>query len=84
MEENQITNQEIKTILEENLKLSKEIHSMCKDIERHNKLSRIYGFIRTAIIVIPLIVGILYLIPYFGQIFQGFETYKETMSELLK
>jgi hypothetical protein len=81
MEEN---NNEIKTLLQENIELNKEILSLCKEIEHHNKLSRIYGFVKTIIIVIPLIVGILYLIPFFGQMFKGLNMYSQTMTELLK
>ncbi|HNV97240.1 MAG TPA: hypothetical protein PKL13_02900 [bacterium] len=77
-------NQEIQQLLEENLKINQEILFLCKEIEHHNKLARIYGFVKTIIIVIPLIAGLLYLIPFFGQIFKGLDMYSQTMTELLK
>ncbi|HNZ86501.1 MAG TPA: hypothetical protein PLD95_02680 [bacterium] len=80
-------NNEIKSLVEKNLKLNEEILSICKEIEHHNRLARIYSFIKTAIIVIPIIAGILLLSPYFNsfrKIFKSLDSYSQAMTELLK
>ncbi len=85
MEENQnITNDEIRTLLEENLKLNQEILSICKDIEHQNKIARIYGIIKVVVIVIPLLIGVLYLIPFIGPVFEGLKDYQKLMGDLMR
>lgn len=81
MEEN---NNDIKTLLQENLKLNQEILSICQKIEHHNKMARIYGFIKTLIILVPLLIGVFYLIPYIGDGIKAITGYQQTMQDLLK
>ena len=73
-------NPEEKRLLERTLKLSEENHELLKKIDRRAKRAAIYGFIKLAIIVLPLVIGYFLLEPYINQ---GIETYSSVL-ELLK
>ncbi len=59
-------NPEDKVLLERALQLSEENNRMLKSIKRIIKMGQIWGFIKIAIIIIPLVIGYLFLEPYFG------------------
>lgn len=52
-------------LLEENLRLSKEIHEICLKTKKYLFAAQIYGIIKTFIIVIPIIIAIVLLLPIF-------------------
>ena len=53
--------EEIKEILKENLKLTKETHEMVKKIRSFVVWQQIFGVIKILLIVVPIILGIIYL-----------------------
>jgi len=53
--------EELKKLLEENLKLTKEIHTMTKGIKSFVLWQRIFGVLKLLIIVVPIVLGIIYL-----------------------
>jgi hypothetical protein len=61
--------EELKKLLEENLKLTQEIHTMTKKINKFVIWSRIFGFLKILIIVVPIILGIIYLPPLLKDVF---------------
>lgn len=60
--------EETKKILEENLRLNKEIHAMTKKIKNFVIWQQVFGIIKILIFVIPIILGIIYLPPLFKEL----------------
>ncbi|MCD4694000.1 hypothetical protein K8R62_01440 [bacterium] len=67
MEEN-----EIKKLLKESLKLNKETNEIVKSVKKYLVVQRIFFFVKVLIIVIPLILGIIYLPPLFKEFIPRF------------
>lgn len=59
-------NPEEKRLLERTLKLSEENNEILRSLRRKFRWAILWGIIKFAIIVVPLIIGYLYLEPYFG------------------
>ncbi|MCX6796276.1 MAG: hypothetical protein NTW06_02135 [Candidatus Falkowbacteria bacterium] len=53
--------EEIKKLLEENLELSRQTQKMIKKINNHIVLQQVFGVIKILIIVVPIILGVIYL-----------------------
>ncbi len=64
---------DIKNLLEENLKLTKEIHKMTKYIRRYIIFSQIIGFLKLVLIIVPIILGIIYLPPLLKDVFAQYQ-----------
>lgn len=64
--------EEIKKILEKNLKLTEEIHEMAKSIKSFMMWQRIFSFLKILIIVVPIVIGILYLPPLLKNVFKQY------------
>ena len=75
-------NPEERRLLEEALKLSQENHSMLVKIERRSRLSIIWGFVKIAVIVVPLVLGYLFLQPFLEKV-TGTSGTKDNVQELL-
>ncbi len=54
---------DLKKLLQDNLKISKELYIMTKKIKRWIVWQRAFGVIKILIILIPIILGIIYLPP---------------------
>ena len=52
---------EIKNLLEENLKLVQETHDMVRSIKKHIVLEQVFNVVKILIIVIPIVLSIIYL-----------------------
>lgn len=63
MEENNNPNEtdEIKKLLTENLSLTKEVLEVTKKVKRFMLWQQIFGILKIAIIVVPIVLGIMYL-----------------------
>ncbi|SRR6056297_302084 len=64
--------QEIKKLVKKNLELTRETNEMIKYIKRYVIIQQIFGVIKIIIIVIPLILGIIYLPPLLKDAFQEY------------
>ncbi len=53
--------EDLKKIMDQNLKLTEENQEMIKKIRRYLLISRIWGLIKVLIILAPIILGIIYL-----------------------
>lgn len=69
-------NQDIRSILEENNRLLKEVKAGNTRLERYLRWNRIWSFLRLLIIVIPIILGIIFLKPY---VKNAFSEYRELL-----
>lgn len=65
---------EIKKLLEENLALNEEIYKMVKKINRFVVWQRIFGFLKILIIVVPIVLGILYLPPVLKELLAQYQS----------
>ncbi|OGY49606.1 MAG: hypothetical protein A2663_02470 [Candidatus Buchananbacteria bacterium RIFCSPHIGHO2_01_FULL_46_12] len=59
----QATNSEIKKLLEENLKLTREIHSMAKKIKGQLFWQRLFGGLKVLAVIVLLALSFIYLPP---------------------
>lgn len=76
--------EEIKRLLQKNLEYTKEIHAEVLKIKKKLMWQKIFSIIKVVIVLIPLIIGLIYAIPFlqqaaeaYGQvlgIFQGQES----------
>lgn len=60
-------NPEERHLLERALKLAEENNDILKRVERRARRATIYGFIKLAIIVLPFVIGYLFLEPYIDE-----------------
>lgn len=56
--------EEIKKLLEENLRLTREIEKMVRSIKNFVIWQRIWGTLKFLLIVVPLVLAIIYLPPF--------------------
>lgn len=56
-----ITAEDIKRLLEENLELTRETHRIVKKINSHIVLEQVLNIIKILVIVVPIVLGIIYL-----------------------
>jgi len=68
---------EERRILERSLRLSEENNRILKRMQRAHRWALFWGFIKFAIIVIPLIIGYLYLEPYLDHAIANYQSIKE-------
>jgi len=73
-------NPEEKVLLERALKLSEENNQILRKIERRAQWAVLWGFIKVAIIIVPLVVGYLYLQPLLDQALENFNSVKELIN----
>lgn len=71
---------EEKVLLERTLKLSEENNHILRKMQRSARWALLWGFIKVAIIVVPLIVGYLYLQPFFDQILESYSGVRELLN----
>lgn len=70
--EGEISN-DIKRLVEENLKLTEEVYKMSKYIKRFVVFSQIASVLKILLFAIPIILGILYLPPLLEQVFSQYQ-----------
>lgn len=71
---------EEKAQLERTLKLSEENNRLLLKMHRAARWAMFWGFIKIVVIVGPLIVGYIYLQPFFGQALENYNNMKELLS----
>lgn len=65
--------QEIKKLIKKNLELTRETNEMIRYIKKYVIIQQVLGVIKIIIIVIPLILGIIYLPPLLKDAFQEYQ-----------
>ena len=71
---------EEKVLLERTLKLSEENNNILHKMQRAARWAILWGFIKVAIIIVPLIAGYIYLQPFLGQAMENFNSVKELLN----
>jgi hypothetical protein len=75
-------NPEERQLLERSLRLGEENNKLLKRIDGRAKRAAIYGFIKLALIILPFVVGYLFLEPYFDQASENYSSIKNTIETL--
>jgi len=65
--------EEIKILLEENLKLTKEIKETTRYIKRFIVWQQVFSILKVVIFVIPVVLGIIYLPPILAQLMGDYQ-----------
>ncbi len=65
--------EEIKKIVEQNLKLTEEIYAMTKKMKGYLALQRLVSLFYLFIIIAPIVLGIIYLPPLLGGLFNQYK-----------
>lgn len=55
------THEELQKLLKQNLKISQDLYAITKKIHRWTSWQRVWGVVKLIIIVVPIILGIIYL-----------------------
>lgn len=71
---------EEKMLLERTLKLSEENNQILRKMQKAARWAMVWGFIKVAIIVVPLVAGYIFLQPYLGQALGNFNSVKELLN----
>ncbi len=63
---------DVRKLINENLKLTKEIHEMIRYVKRFVILNQVLGVIKILLIAVPIVLGVLYLPPLLDQLFNQY------------
>ncbi len=72
----------LKSLLEENLKYTKETFKTVEKIRRHFMVERVYHFIKFVIIIGLLVISYLAIQPYLQQLIKTYESLKQTAGQV--
>ena len=75
-------NPEERQLLERSLRLSEDNHRILKRMEKRARWAMAWGFIKVAIVVVPLIVGYLFLEPYIDKAATDYSSWKQIFQNL--
>ena len=75
-------NPEEKHLLERTLKVSEENNKILKSVQARAKRQVIYGFIKLLIVVVPFVLGYIFLEPYINQIGDNYNSVMEMFQNL--
>lgn len=75
-------NPEERLLLERTLKLSEENNRILKKMQRTARWAIIWGFIKLALIIVPLVIGYFFLEPYLQEAVSNYDGIKETFETL--
>ncbi|OHB18144.1 MAG: hypothetical protein A2544_02135 [Candidatus Zambryskibacteria bacterium RIFOXYD2_FULL_43_10] len=73
-------NPEEKVLLERTLKLSEENNQILRKLQRRVRWAVLWGFIKIAIIIVPLVAGYLYLQPFLEQAMENYNGLRELIN----
>ena len=73
--------EEVKKLIEENLKLTREVHAMVVKVRRYMMWQRFVSFIYLILVVGPLILAIIYLPPIIKPILQQYQSIWQSFSD---
>lgn len=74
----EIENNKIEELLEKNIEMTEEIHRMTKKIDRFVFWQKIFQTINILVIVVPIMLGIIYLPPLLKSVIGQYQELLET------
>ncbi|KKQ82789.1 MAG: hypothetical protein UT07_C0018G0001 [Parcubacteria group bacterium GW2011_GWB1_38_8] len=69
-----------KMLLKRTLELSEENNKILRKMQRVARWATLWGFIKVAIVIVPLILGFIYLQPFFDQIAENYSGIRELLN----
>lgn len=66
---------DLRKLLEKNLELSEEMHKMLKKISKYIFWQQVFNILKLLIIVVPIILGIIYLPPLLGDLISQYSEF---------
>jgi len=66
---------EAQHLMQENLQQTREILKAVKDIQNNIKLQQLWGLLRFLIIIVPIILGFIYLPPLIKEIVASYQSF---------
>ena len=69
-------NPEERRLLERTLKLTEENHQILQRVDARAKRAAVYGFIKLALIILPFVIGYLFLEPYFDEAQEQYQSFQ--------
>ncbi len=67
-------NPEEKVLLERTLKLSEENNQILRKLDRKARWTFIWGFVKIAIVIVPLVLGYLFLQPFLSKSLENYQS----------
>ena len=64
--------EDLAALLRANLEMTKEIHAMVRHINSYVAWQRLFGWLKFLLLLIPLIIGVIYLPPLLREYYQQF------------
>ncbi len=61
---------DLASLLQANLEMTKEIHAMVRHINSYVAWQRVFGWLKFLLLLIPLIIGVIYLPPLLREYYQ--------------
>jgi len=75
-------NPEEKALLKQVAELSKENNRILHKIQKAAQWAKVWGFIKFVVIITPIVLGIIYLQPYFDTFIKAYESIKDVLPVL--
>jgi hypothetical protein len=66
-------NSSLERLLKENIELNEKIYESCQKTERYIHFIRAFGIVKFILVVIPIVIGALYVIPLLGGFFDMYK-----------
>jgi hypothetical protein len=66
IEPKKLNNSSLEQLLKENIELNEKIYESCQKTEKYIFFIKAFGIIKFILIIVPIIIGILYVIPLLG------------------
>ncbi|OHA91925.1 MAG: hypothetical protein A3J09_00240 [Candidatus Zambryskibacteria bacterium RIFCSPLOWO2_02_FULL_51_21] len=75
-------NPEERHLLERSVKLAQENNEMLRSIQARARRQTIYGFIKLVIVILPFVLGYIFLQPYFDDVLRNYNSVRELFDSM--
>jgi hypothetical protein len=73
-------NPEDRALLEHSIKLSEDNNKILQKMMRAQRRATVYGFVKLLIIIVPLVLGYVFLQPYIGEAQKNYSNIQDLLS----
>lgn len=64
---------EVKKLLEKNLEMTEEVYRIIKKVNKYLVMQQVFGFLKILVIIVPIILGLIYLPPLLKDVFDQYQ-----------
>ena len=68
-----LNNPSLERLLKENIELNEKIYESCQKTEKYIHFIRAFGIVKFILVVIPIVIGVLYVVPLLGSFFDMYK-----------